>query len=90
MSGVRLGLSAGATRSRRLGGGGLPERTKGHAWRACRGQPLAGSNPAATARRRMRNQPSGGPPSGATLRRKWSGDLFGVLENPAHVVERLP
>jgi hypothetical protein len=44
-------LSAGATRSRRLGGGGLPERTKGHAWRACRGQPLAGSNPAATARR---------------------------------------
>jgi hypothetical protein len=49
MSGVRLGLTAGATRSRRLGGGGLPERTKGHAWRACRGQPLAGSNPAATA-----------------------------------------
>ena len=35
----------------RLDDGGLPERTKGHAWRACRGQPLAGSNPAATASR---------------------------------------
>jgi hypothetical protein len=44
-------VAGGKHESRRLGRGGLPERTKGHAWRACRGQPLAGSNPAATARR---------------------------------------
>jgi hypothetical protein len=48
---VRRGMFCRPSRSRRLGNGGLPERTKGHAWRACRGQPLAGSNPAATARR---------------------------------------